>query len=96
MFPNPSLTHFCLLRGVRMVSALNAYIELARCGFSQEIAVVLRTMTEYSTQIDFMMTSYSDGQLSLTAANFLKAYFEDDERGSDAPNRPKAKLAQKH
>jgi hypothetical protein len=96
LFTKPGLTHFCLLRGVRMVSALNASIELARCGFSQEIAVVLRTMIEYSTQIDFMVTSYSNGQLSPTAAQFLKAYFEDDERGSDDPNRPKAKLNQKH
>ena len=83
-FERPELAHFCLLRGVRMVSALNASIELARHGFSQEIAVLLRTMIEYSTQIDFMMTSYKDGDLSPEAAEFLKAYFDDDMRGPDA------------
>lgn len=95
-FKSPQLIHFCMLRGVRVVSALNASIELARYGFSQEIAVLLRAMIEYSTQIDFMLASrHKDGTLSPDAANFLRGYFDDDARGPDAKSGKKAKLVQK-
>src|ERR1700730_7587951 len=56
-FEKPTLVHFCLLRGARIVSALNASIELARKGFPQEIGVLLRTMIEYKSQIDFILAS---------------------------------------
>lgn len=94
-FNNPELVHFCLLRGVRMVSALNASIELARCGFPQEIGVLLRTNHEYSTQIDFMFDSRDkDGNLSPLATKFLRGYFDDDTRGPDVQRSKKAKLVQ--
>src|ERR1700756_1369845 len=41
-FDEPTTHHFCLLKAVRVVSALNASIELARRGYTQEIAVLMR------------------------------------------------------
>ena len=94
-FQNPGLAHFCLLRGVRIVSALNAAIELARAGFPQEVCVLLRTVIEYSTQIDFMRINLdTNGNLSPEGSKFLSDYFADDRRTDDQSSR-KAKLVQK-
>ena len=80
-YENRQLIQFCLLRGVRIVSALNASIELAKDGYSQEIGVVLRTMIGYASQIDFMLASLDEkGNLSGKAARFLVDFFADDRR----------------
>lgn len=80
-YENPQLIEFCLLRGVRIVSALNASIELVRGGYSQEIGVILRTMIEYASQIDFMLASLDEnGKLSTKATRFLTDFFADDQR----------------
>jgi hypothetical protein len=80
-YKNPQLIHFCLLRGARIVSALNASIELARCGYSQEIGVILRTMIEYASQIDFLLASLDkEGKHSGKAARFLEDFFADHRR----------------
>jgi len=94
-FQKPDLMHFCLLRGVRIVSALNASIELARFGYSQEVAVLLRTVIEYSTQIDFMLASLDpNGKLSADASAFVSGYFADDRRSGDQSSKG-ARLVQK-
>lgn len=94
-YSQPSLHHFCLLRGARVVSALNASIELANAGYSQEVQTLLRTMVEYTTQIDFMLASIDkDGALSADAAEFISSYFEDDSRDNPTTGR-RTKLAQK-
>jgi hypothetical protein len=41
--------HFCLLKAVRVVSALNASFVLARTGYSQEICTLMRTVAEFTT-----------------------------------------------
>jgi hypothetical protein len=93
-FEKPGLVHFCLLRGARIVSALNASIELARAGFSQEIAVLLRTSIEYCTQVDFMLASRDkNGNLSVDASAFLSSYFDDSFRTPEG-KRKRSKLAQ--
>src|SRR5215831_12262415 len=50
----PDARHFCLLKAVRAVSALNAAIELARKGYTQEVAVLIRTLVECTTHIEFV------------------------------------------
>jgi hypothetical protein len=94
-YKEPHLVHFCLLRGVRIVSALNASIHLARCGFPQEIVVLLRTVAEFVSQIDFVLASRdNEGNLSVEASTFISAFFEDSRRPS-APEGKRVKLAQK-
>jgi hypothetical protein len=43
-YGKPHVEHFCLLKAVRAVSAVNAAIELARGGYTQEILVLMRTV----------------------------------------------------
>jgi hypothetical protein len=57
-YGKPDVRHFCLLKAVRAVSALNAAIELARCGYVQEIAVLIRTVIESTTHIEFVLSGH--------------------------------------
>src|SRR5947209_15776038 len=56
-YDSPDLRHFCLLKLVRVISAFNAAIELARAGYTQEIAVLMRTLVECTTHIEFVLDS---------------------------------------
>jgi hypothetical protein len=81
-YGKPDVRHFCLLKAVRAVSALNAALELARSGFAQEIAVLMRTVIECTTHIEFVLSgSQLDGTLSPDAAKYMNAFFADYKRG---------------
>jgi hypothetical protein len=56
-FEEPDNLHFCVLKAARVVSALNASIVLARGGFAQEIAVLMRTVAEFTTHIEFVLNT---------------------------------------
>lgn len=93
-FTSPNYQHFCLLRSCRIVSALNASIELARAGYPQEIGVLLRTMIEYCSQVDFILLNRDDqGNVVGKAKSFVESYFDDVDRASDA-ERKRIKLNQ--
>lgn len=80
---NPDARHFCLLKGVRAVSALNATIELARKGYTQEIFVLVRTIVECTSHIEYVIgASLSEGKLSQDIKKFVDAYFGDVQRDS--------------
>jgi hypothetical protein len=93
-YGKPDVRHFCLLKAVRAVSALNAALELARSGFAQEIAVLMRTLIECTTHIEFVLSgSQADGTLKPEADKYVKAFFADYRRG-DAADIKKAQVRQ--
>jgi hypothetical protein len=93
-YGKPHAEHFCLLKGVRAVSALNAAIELARCGYSQEIFVLLRTLYECTTHIEFVLTARDDaGALEPAAEKYVQDYFADFAR-NDATEFKRAQVRQ--
>src|SRR5271169_6239958 len=49
-YEQPDYRHFCLLRAARIVSALNASLELTNVSYPQEIGVLLRTIQEFIRQ----------------------------------------------
>ena len=84
-----SVEHFCLLKAVRVVSALNAAVELARCGYTQEIGVLIRTLVECTTHIEFVLSARDDASISETEVEkvekvekYVQAYFADFQRNS--------------
>lgn len=82
-YMNPGLPHFCLLKGARAVSALNASIELARGGYTQEIAVLIRTLIECTTHIDYVLTNIAaDGSTPSNVGSYIRDYFADFARNS--------------
>lgn len=79
----PGVRHFCLLKAVRVVSALNAMIALARGGYAQEIAVLTRTIVEYTTHIQFVLEELNEsGALSPNAGKYVQDFFSDFARNS--------------
>jgi hypothetical protein len=96
-YASPDFRHFCLLRACRIVSALNAAVELARCGYPQEIGVLHRVIKESESQISAVMAQITtDGCISGKLATFVEAYFKDAHRSvTSQPDTP-AKLSQKY
>ncbi len=84
-FAAPDIRHFCILKAVRVVSALNASIMLARGGYTQEIAVLMRTVSEFATHIDFVLDTDGSDEHRTRVKNYIEAFFADTRRdpGSD-------------
>jgi hypothetical protein len=84
-FGKPDVRHFCLLKGVRSVSGLNASLELVRTGYSQEIMVILRTVVECASHIEFVLNGYQPSAEPTKAASlYLESYFSDFARNEVA------------
>jgi hypothetical protein len=93
-YGKPDVRHFCLVKGVRVISALNAALELARSGFTQEIGVLMRTVVECTTHIEFVLSgSHETGILRPEADKYVQAFFADYVRG-EAADVKKAQVRQ--
>ena len=84
-YGRPDVSHFCLLKGARAVSTLNAALLLARGGYAQEIGVLVRTIVECTTHIDFVLSSRGEGgALGSDARKYIDDYFADFARNETA------------
>lgn len=84
-FGRPDFRHFCLLKAVRVVSALNASILLARGGYTQEVGVLMRTLTECATHIEYVLDCRDNaGNLEPAVEKYVNDYFADFARNSAA------------
>ena len=93
-YDTPSAIHYCLLKGARVVSGLYACTALSRSGFSQEICVLLRTVVEYCSQIDYVASSMDEAQRPIgKAADAIRDFFEDHYE-SRSSNTKRLKLRQ--
>ena len=82
-YERPDIRHFCLLKSVRVVSALNAMLELARGGYTQEIGVLIRTVAEFTSHIEFVLETGSEDHRA-GVDRYIKAFFADSQRGLGA------------
>jgi hypothetical protein len=84
-YGKPGVRHFCLLKAVRAVSALNAMIALARGGFAQEIGVLVRTLVECTTHIEFVLDALDQNDvLAPDVDKHVQDFFADFARNSSA------------
>ena len=84
-YDHPDIKHFCLVKAARVVSALNACIELALAGYGQEIAVVARTLIECATHIEFVLDLNDTEKHKKLVREYLDGFLADAERGAGAP-----------
>jgi hypothetical protein len=89
----PDVRHFCLVKAVRALSALNATIELARKGYTQEIAVLMRTLIEFTTHIEFVLELDESEEHQAVVRKYVDDFFADNDRSPTAEIR-KAHLQQ--
>jgi hypothetical protein len=93
----PELLLFCILKGVRALSALNAAINLAQLGYVHEVATIIRVLIESTTQIDFVLSERAtDGTLSPKAAKFIAEYFSDYQRNAATAQKIKLTSREVH
>jgi hypothetical protein len=83
----PDVRHFCLLKSVRALSALNAAIELALKGYTQEIAVLMRTLIECTTHVEFVLETDDTDDHREAVRKYIEDYFADDQRSPTAEIR---------
>jgi hypothetical protein len=82
-YGRPDQRHYCLLKGVRAVSGLNAAIELVRAGHTQELYVILRAIDECKTHIEFILYARNEhGVPTADAEKHVQEYFADYARNS--------------
>jgi hypothetical protein len=82
-YMKPDVRHFCLLKIVRAISAFNAAAELAKAGYTQEIAVLIRTMIECTTHIEYVLSGVDTNNGPQPAAvKYIEEYFSDYARSS--------------
>jgi hypothetical protein len=79
-FVEPDWRHFCLLKSARAVSGLCACCRLYTSGFGQEIMVLLRTVAESTSQIEFVIAGVANGVLQSKQQEYVDAFFADSER----------------
>jgi hypothetical protein len=83
-YEKPDIRHFCVLKAVRVVSALNASIVLAREGYTQEIAVLMRTLVEFATHIEFVLNTEDSEKHRSEVKQYIEAFFADTRRDAEA------------
>jgi hypothetical protein len=83
-YGTPDIRHFCLLKAVRILSALNASVELARKGYSQEIAILMRTVVDSGRQIEYVLDFDESEDHRSNVKKLIDEFFGDSQRGPDA------------
>lgn len=84
-YDNPDIEHFCLVKAARVVSALNACVELARGGYTQEIAILARTLIECATHIEFVLDLNDTEKHKKLVKEYVDAFLADAEREGAGP-----------
>ena len=83
-YENPDVRHFCLLKAARTVSALNASLELARKGYTQEIAALMRIVAECTRHIEYVLDIDGSAEHRSNVEKYLREFFDDIQRAPEA------------
>lgn len=81
-YADPTAKHFCLIKAARLVSGLNAAMVLAKQGYNQEVCVLMRTVIECTTHIEFVLSGLEGDELKPQQQKYVNAFFDDFERNS--------------
>jgi hypothetical protein len=83
-YEDADVRHFCLLKAARTVSTLNASLELARKGYTQEIAALMRIVTECTRHVDYVLDRDDSAEHKSNVEKYLRDFFEDTQREPQA------------
>lgn len=84
-YEKPEIPHFCLMKLVRAVSGLNAIIALARRGYVQEAMALLRSILEFTREVEAMLPiKERPDEHKTVLENYLRKYLSDSVRGTSA------------
>jgi len=60
VYKAPTVRHVCLLKGIRIVSGLNALLVLLQAGYVTEMGVLIRTISDCMNAIYFLLEHFPD------------------------------------
>jgi hypothetical protein len=83
-YEQPDVKHLCLIKAVRVVSCLNAAIELARNGYTQELAALMRILAECTRHIEYVLDADDSEKHRANVEKYVREFFEDVIRDPDA------------
>lgn len=75
----------CFLKGVKVVSSLNASMVLLRAGHTQEIGALCRMIDDYCNEIFFLLLPQDSENFSKEQIQFLNDFFQEE---FDKPTNP--------
>lgn len=75
----------CFLKGVKVVSSLNASMVLLRTGYTQEIGALCRMIDDYCNEIVFLLIPQDSENFSNEQIQFLNDFFQEE---LDKPMNP--------
>lgn len=84
-FANEGVAEAVLLKGVRIISALNSLVWLLRGGYVQEMGVICRTIDEFFVDIIFLLEGFPDKELTAPQRQFLEDFYQEE---FDQPESP--------
>jgi len=77
--------HVAFLKGVRVVSGLNACIFLMNGGFVQEAMLIVRTLDDFLHEMLFILENAETGTLDDHQSKFIKDFFQEEFVNSNNP-----------
>lgn len=96
-YMKPTAKHFCIIKAVRAVSGINAAIVLAENGFNQEVCILIRTIVECTSHIEFILAGLNGNILEEPMQKVVDRYFEDFKRNDCSDfKRPKINQEKVH
>ena len=89
-YTNTSAKHFCVLKMFRVISGLNACVVLAEKSYIQEICVLIRSIIEGLSHVEYVLSGYNNGEIKEKQKLFVDKFFSDFQRNSrdDYPKGP--------
>jgi hypothetical protein len=60
LYKSPTVKHVCMLKGVRIVSGLNALLVLFEAGYATEMGVLMRTISDCINAIYFLLEHHPE------------------------------------
>lgn len=79
-YESPGIDHYCLLKLSKVVSTMNASIELVIKNYNYEICVLVRTILEDVSHIDYILDINDDPTKDELCKSIIQRYFSDSDR----------------
>jgi hypothetical protein len=84
-YTNQSDTLLCFLKGVKLISTLNAALVLLRAGYVQECSALFRIAGDCYSDILFFLVPGADGYATRDQERFFKEFFQEEFEDSAHP-----------
>jgi len=76
VYKSPTVKHVCLLKGVGIVSGLNALLVLFQAGYVTEMGVLIRTIGDCINDIYFLLEHFPD--MTPEVEKYISNFFSED------------------